>query len=578
MKRILFFVHYNKNNNLSEYVIYLLKQIKKIYYRIVFISNSPISELNLEKLDNLYDSLILRDNLGFDFGAWKDALLEEGWDKLSEYDNLTLMNDTCFGPIFDLETTYIKMQSEHIDFWGLTNNKRGYKNIIKGITYKHIQSYFLCFNQNIIKSVVFQHFWQNIQYHKSIKKVINNYEIGLTRLLCKSGFKFNTLYTLNDSYSLKNNNHSFLRPDLIIENNIPFLKIKSFQHFPFQKYIINQLKEKTNYPINLINNHLSDILSPDESLQIFNKSFSAKTSDIRNFKFNIAIHIHVTNIDAFYQMINIIKIVRFNIDLYITIDDKEKINNMEIYNINKINNVNSHEIILLEKSSDNIIAWLKLSEKLKNYDIVGHLQTLDYSSNEEINNIILQQKYCELLINPIISILDCFQNNNNIGIIIPECPDIFQSWPYIFYDNIYNKSISNSLNKMWNQLSCNKKIDYGNMNTIIMPYGSMFWYRPTALLPILNKSNEIISEKHKYNFPINELIIRLVVYVAWNENYDYRIIYSENSLNNYFINSINFNNILIFIKTSKLLSVVYFFRFILRIIKRYLIKKNNIEI
>ena len=106
MNRILLYVHYNKYDTLDNHIIYQLKNIKHIYNRIVIISNSPISTENKAKLEGLYNDIIERGNIGFDFGAWKDALLQEGWEKLSQYDNVTLMNDTCFGPIFDLEPVY----------------------------------------------------------------------------------------------------------------------------------------------------------------------------------------------------------------------------------------------------------------------------------------------------------------------------------------------------------------------------------------------------------------------------------------------------------------------------------------
>jgi rhamnosyltransferase len=110
MNRILLFVHYNKYGGLADYVLYMLEHIKRLFSRIVFISNSPLTDEHKAKLGSLCDKIMERENSGFDFGAWKDALLDEGWDALSRYDNVTLMNDTWFGPLSDLDALYEKME------------------------------------------------------------------------------------------------------------------------------------------------------------------------------------------------------------------------------------------------------------------------------------------------------------------------------------------------------------------------------------------------------------------------------------------------------------------------------------
>jgi rhamnosyltransferase len=110
MKRILFFVHFNKCGGVSRYVPWLLENVRLVYKRIVFISNSPLSAQCRSELAPLCDALFERENKGFDFSAWKDGMLKEGWDELSLYDSVTLMNDSCFGPLFDLEPVYRQMQ------------------------------------------------------------------------------------------------------------------------------------------------------------------------------------------------------------------------------------------------------------------------------------------------------------------------------------------------------------------------------------------------------------------------------------------------------------------------------------
>jgi glycosyltransferase involved in cell wall biosynthesis len=264
MKRILFFVHYNKSNNLAEYVVYLLQHIKRLYSRIIFISNSLLDDRQKSRLAGLYISIIERENKGFDFGAWKDALLQEGWDNLAAYDNVTLMNDSCFGPLYDMEIVYNKMEQQDFDFWGITDFRATNSRMpgTDGPIPFHIQSYFLCFTQKIVKTGIFKNFWERIDYKESIYSVIQEYETRLTSILKESGYRCKAFLEFTDKINTTNIVDPLLRrPDLCIINGTPLVKIKSFLpvFFPFHEELLQLIKSKTNYPVSLIIEHFSDI-------------------------------------------------------------------------------------------------------------------------------------------------------------------------------------------------------------------------------------------------------------------------------------------------------------------------------
>ncbi|HEM5155487.1 TPA: alpha-L-Rha alpha-1,3-L-rhamnosyltransferase, partial [Streptococcus suis] len=112
---------------------------------------------------------------GYDFAAWKDGLEFEGLDNLDNYDSVTVMNDTCFGPLWDLSTYYEKYELDvSIDFWGMTNHAevKGHNLYIA----EHLQSYFISFKKRLVASSVFKEFWKSIVSHKDVQKVIDEYE------------------------------------------------------------------------------------------------------------------------------------------------------------------------------------------------------------------------------------------------------------------------------------------------------------------------------------------------------------------------------------------------------------------
>ena len=140
MKRLLLYVHYNKFGSLSSHVEYQLRKMRPLFSTIVFISNSALSESDEVTLRQsfLVDAVLLRDNIGFDFAAWRDGMSFIGFEELKSYDSVTLMNDTCFGPLWDLTDIYRKFENDgSVDFWGMTNFRKNQQ------FPEHIQSYYL---------------------------------------------------------------------------------------------------------------------------------------------------------------------------------------------------------------------------------------------------------------------------------------------------------------------------------------------------------------------------------------------------------------------------------------------------
>lgn len=177
MKRLCVFAHFDKDNIVDEYVLFYLRDIRKVADRIVFVSTSSLASETISTLKNICDAVIIRKNEGYDFASWQTALKSE---KLKDFDELILCNDSVYGPLFPLEQVFSEMKGKNCDFWGLTSNY--------DIAY-HVQSYFLVFRKTILVSGVFQKFWDSMEIQRSKAKVIKLCEIGLSQTLLKAGFK-----------------------------------------------------------------------------------------------------------------------------------------------------------------------------------------------------------------------------------------------------------------------------------------------------------------------------------------------------------------------------------------------------
>lgn len=222
---MLLYVHFNKKNELADYVIYQLQKMTPLFARVIFISNSKVSSQDKKRLKGLYTDFIERQNKGFDFGAWKDGIRKLGWQELETYDSLTFMNDTCFGPIYPIGPIYDRMENSKLDFWGATTHNGGPKGMpgTNGPVPKHIQSYFMVFNKNVVKSREFQEFWNSVVDFESVEPVIQKYETQLTSIL-SGRYAYDSIITHSDEEP----DITYFKPKTLMDKGLPFVKVKGF--------------------------------------------------------------------------------------------------------------------------------------------------------------------------------------------------------------------------------------------------------------------------------------------------------------------------------------------------------------
>jgi lipopolysaccharide biosynthesis protein len=187
IKRCCIFAHYDKQGELDPYVILYLKALLPFVSRLIFVSTCQLSIENLEKLGAIGVEASTRNNIGYDFFSWKEALSTVD---LSEYDELLQVNDSCYAPLFDISSMFEKMSASTSDFWGISQSfhKR-----------RHLQSYFVCYRKQVISGDVFKGFWDNLKIVGSKDAIVNRYEIGISQLLLKAGYSMDCYFNISVS-------------------------------------------------------------------------------------------------------------------------------------------------------------------------------------------------------------------------------------------------------------------------------------------------------------------------------------------------------------------------------------------
>ncbi|MBQ8635881.1 hypothetical protein IJ425_06995 [bacterium] len=209
MNRVAIFAHYDTNCKIEDYVIYYLKELQKISTEIIFVSDCNLPSEETNKLKDITNHIIAKRHGEYDFGSYKYGYIFAKEKNLITLANeLIFANDSCFGPLISFNQIWKKMEEKECDFWGITKN-----NI--DVDY-HIQSYFLVFKENVFKTEIFDNFINTISKEENKNKIIEKYEIGLSKLLIKNDFKPETYC----NYKIARN----ITQDLFYNDSTPFLK------------------------------------------------------------------------------------------------------------------------------------------------------------------------------------------------------------------------------------------------------------------------------------------------------------------------------------------------------------------
>lgn len=184
MKRSTIYAHYDEHAEVKRYVLHTLRALREVSDRIVFVSTSPLNEAEQAKVAPLVDEIVLRDNVGYDFAMWQQALL--GSDLIDSSDEILLLNSSVFGPATTLRPLFERMAGSSADFWGLTENYE---------FHWHLQSYFVVFRRSCLEHPAFRRFWESVLSYRRKQQVICSYEFGLSQYLIENGLKAEAAYS-----------------------------------------------------------------------------------------------------------------------------------------------------------------------------------------------------------------------------------------------------------------------------------------------------------------------------------------------------------------------------------------------
>ena len=500
MKRLLLYVHYNKYDELSGHVLYQLEQLRPLFSKLIVISNSQLTKSATSTLKETgVDEVIQRENLGFDFAAWRDGMAHVGFEDLTDFDSVTLMNDTCFGPLWDISDIVEGFEKRpNVDFWGMTNfRKTKYFD-------EHLQSYFMSFKKHVVASETFQKFWTSIKTFTDVQDVIDNYETRVTSVLLEAGYRYDAVFNtvVEEAGDLIHPDFSYYRPISTLEHKVPFIKLKAFTDNEKKgRLLLDYLANLSTYPVALIKSHLNSYHSPDSLVILDEKIIEPSFKRFTKHEYHMAIHVHISDLERLKVFFD----SKFSAFYYFTLSDHLDKNQVED---NLLNSFDKDRFQIVSQQFDNHYhALVSLAPQLSEYDFIGHFHTADFGNEGNLVDEATRRALIDMLLDEE-KVSSIFAHFPEVGLVFADLSK------ELYWTDAIGTLNQNQAAKLDNE--CQKTIN----NSLHVFQGSM-WLSKDFLEKIILKDKYIF-----YNSDEN-ILPYLFYRKAWDVGIDYRIISSE---------------------------------------------------
>lgn len=148
----------------------------------VVVCNLPLSAADRSALAARAHLLIERPNRGYDFGGYRDGVLQI-LQRGELTGNLFVLNDSIWFPLSSRCTLIQDARDDNADIFGIHFNHR------EGApTRSHLQSYFYRFGPRITVTADFAAFWRNLIVYDSKDLTVRRCEMALTNWFASRGF------------------------------------------------------------------------------------------------------------------------------------------------------------------------------------------------------------------------------------------------------------------------------------------------------------------------------------------------------------------------------------------------------
>lgn len=193
--KVALFMHFDRRGLVRQQLLEYMRELTENGRDVVFVSNSgKLRPEALAAVQKICAGVIVRKNIGYDFGAWRDAIDYLGLPRAGT-EEIICANDSVFGPLLPLGDTLRRLDYGRADIWGLTESWQ--------VRY-HLQSFFIAFGPTAVRTAAFRKFWNTVRPVPVKAYIVKTYEIGVTQAMMKGGLHCAALWPYEALIKLAN--------------------------------------------------------------------------------------------------------------------------------------------------------------------------------------------------------------------------------------------------------------------------------------------------------------------------------------------------------------------------------------
>jgi lipopolysaccharide biosynthesis protein len=239
------FVAYAPGSVVPEYSRFHARAWADAGFQVVLVLNTSAFDEHVQTGDlDFATGVLVRENRGYDFGAWATALQQ--LKAIRGASLVALANDSMFGPLNSFGSMLARVRAADADVIGTTESLE---------FGRHFQSFLLFFKSRALNSVPFWLFWSGVRAGGRIVAICR-YERGIFKALTKAGLRCLALFPSSDT-----RNPTLTRWRSLIDSGFPYLKVALIRRNPFKVDLSGweDALEQHGYDADLATRHLREL-------------------------------------------------------------------------------------------------------------------------------------------------------------------------------------------------------------------------------------------------------------------------------------------------------------------------------
>lgn len=542
VKRLGIFCIYDRDGMVDDYIVYMLKAFRNSMTKILAVSNGMLTTDAKNRLRGVVDEILTRENKGLDAYAYRYGLKHEGWDKLSEYDEVVMFNDTIMGPVNSFDDMFEEMNKRDLDFWGITKYYKieydPFGTCEYGYIPEHVQAYFIAVRNDLLISKNFRDYWDNFPKIDSYFDAIGKHEAAFTKKFNDMGYKWGVYVETDD---IKNTNRyllMYMPIELVKNRRCPIFKRRMF--FAEQDDVLSNsigntasdfikyLSDSKKYDVNMIWDNILRLYNQADIVRRLNLRYvlsgkcydKDRAAEILHMK-KIALVMHLYSGDLIEEMCQYASHMPKEADIFVTtVSEKKK---KEIEELFKSRLLNSHiEVRLISDRGRDVSSLLvAVKDCILDYDYVCFIhgkrftqitpETVEMGFKDKcLDNTLYSNAF-------VLNMIELLEDNPRLGIVSPPGPSHADYFMQLGDEWGTNYEITLETAKL-----LEITIPISKEKIPAAPYGTMFWFRPIALRRLYDfdwSYTEFPLEPVENEGTVLDAIIRVYSLAAQQEGY-----------------------------------------------------------